>query len=210
MTRSIRQTGSGSAPAIPDVVIARIGVQSRAGDVASAFSGASGAAHAVVSAVHRAGVADADIATTDVGLQPVETGPWEDRRLEGYAATESLTVTIRDTDRAAAVLQAAATAAGDAARIESVSFAVSDGAGPLDRAREAAFADARRKAEHYASLAGVTLGAVVSIADEPSGHGPVPEVMFAARQAADSGPAMAVGERSVSARVVVEWELAQR
>ncbi|WP_415847545.1 SIMPL domain-containing protein, partial [Tsukamurella strandjordii] len=107
MTSTIRQTGTGSAPAVPDVVIARIGVQTRASDVAAAFTGASAAAHAVVAAVRAAGVADGDIATTDVGLQAVETGPWEDRRLEGYAASESLTVTVRDTGRAAAVLQAA-------------------------------------------------------------------------------------------------------
>jgi uncharacterized protein YggE len=209
MTRSIRQTGTGTAPAVPDVVIARIGVQSRAGDVSSAFDGASIAAHAVVSAVRAAGIGDADIATTNVGLQPVETGPWEDRRLEGYSASESLTLTIRDTGRAAAVLQAATTAAGNAARIESVTFAVSDGDAALEQAREAAFADARRHAEQYARLAGATLGAVLTIADEPSGFGPVTEVMFASKQASDSGPAMQVGERSVSARVVVEWELSQ-
>ncbi|GIZ95835.1 hypothetical protein TTY48_04470 [Tsukamurella sp. TY48] len=206
MTSTIRQTGTGSAPAVPDVVIARIGVQTRASDVAAAFTGASAAAHAVVAAVRAAGVADGDIATTDVGLQAVETGPWEDRRLEGYAASESLTVTVRDTGRAAAVLQAAAAAAGDAARIESVTFAVSDGDGPLERAREAAFADARRRAEQYARLAGAALGPVRSIADEPAGPGPMPGVMFASKQS-DSGPAMAVGERSVSAQVTVEWEL---
>ncbi|GAA1079129.1 SIMPL domain-containing protein [Tsukamurella spumae] len=208
MTRTIRQTGTGSAVAIPDVVIARIGVEHRAPDVVAAFSGAGDAARAVVAAVRAAGVADADIATSDVGLQTVETGPWEDRRLEGYAASESLVVTVRDVANAAWVLQAATVAARDATRIDSVTFALSDGAAPAAAARDAAFADARAKAEQYARLSGDALGAVLSIADDPS-SAPRPQMMLAAKAAAapGSGPAMEAGERIVTAQVVVEWEL---
>lgn len=209
MTRTIRQTGSGAATAMPDVVIARIGVEVRAEDVATAFSGAGDAARAVVAAVRAAGVAEGDVATSDVGLQAVETGPWENRRLEGYAATESLTVTIRTVADGAAVLQAAATAAGDAARIQSVTFALSDGAAPAAAAREAAFAHAKAKAEQYAGLAGDALGAVLSITEEPA-HSPRADVQFAAKSlaaAAPSGPAMEAGEQEVTAQVTVEWEL---
>ncbi|TWS25990.1 DUF541 domain-containing protein [Tsukamurella sputi] len=209
MTRTIRQTGSGAAAATPDVVIARIGVEFRAGDVATAFAGSGDAARAVVAAVRAAGVADADVATSDVGLQAVETGPWEDRRLEGYAASESLVLTIRDVDDAARVLQAAATAAGDAARIQSVVFALSDGDAPAAAAREAAFAHAKAKAEQYAHLTGDTLGAVLSIVDDP-GASPHADVHFAAKSLAAApaaGPAMEAGERRVTARVTVEWEL---
>ncbi|WP_019204095.1 SIMPL domain-containing protein [Tsukamurella sp. 1534] len=207
MTRSIRLTGTGSAPAIPDVVVARVGVEKRAADVQSAFAGAGDAARAVVDAVRAAGVAEADVATTDLGLQTVETGPWEDRRLEGYSATEALVLTVRDVADAARVLQAVAVAAGDAARIDSVTFALSDGERPAAAAREAAFADARARAEQYAALAGASLGAVLSIVDEPRAA-PQREVMFAARAAPGGGaPAMHAGERTVSARVTVEWEL---
>ncbi|MGX9295266.1 SIMPL domain-containing protein [Tsukamurella paurometabola] len=208
MSRTIRLTGSGTATATPDVVIARIGVEFRAGDVATAFSGAGEAARAVVAAAHAAGVSSGDVATSDVGLQAVETGPWEDRRLEGYAASESLTVTVRSVGDAAAVLQAAATAAGDAARIQSVTFALSDGAGPAAAAREAAFTDARTRAEQYAALSGDALGAVLAITDDPA-PGPRAEVHFAAKSmaAAPAGPAMEAGERAVTARVTVEWEL---
>lgn len=208
MTRTIRLTGSGVAAAIPDVVIARIGVEVRAEDVATAFSGAGDAARAVVAAVRAAGVADGDVATSDLGLQAVETGPWEDRRLEGYAATESLTVTIRSVADAADVLQAAATAAGDAARIQSVTFALSDGAAPAAAARGAAFADAKAKAEQYAGLSGDDLGAVLSITDEAS-PAPRAEVHMAMKSVAatPAGPALEAGERAVTARVTVEWEL---
>lgn len=207
--RTIRQTGTGQAFATPDTVVAQVGVQVRADDVATAFTGAGEAARAVVAAVRAAGVAPADVATADLTLQAVETGPWEDRRLEGYAAGESLTVTVRDTAAAAAVLQAAATAAGDAARISSVTFAVSDGAAPAARAREAAFADAKARAEQYARLSGNALGAVLSITDEAAAA-PRPEIMFAARTsgAPSGGPALEAGEQAITARVTVEWELA--
>ncbi|NMD54879.1 MULTISPECIES: SIMPL domain-containing protein [Tsukamurella] len=209
MSRTIRLTGTGVATATPDVVIARIGVEFRAADVATAFTGAGAAARAVVAAVHEAGVSEGDVATSNVGLQPVETGPWEDRRLDGYAATESLTVTIRTVADAAAVLQAAASAAGDAARIQSVTFTVSDGAAPAAAAREAAFAHAKAKAEQFAGLSGDALGAVLSITDDSS-PSPRAEVHVAAKSlaaAAPAGPAMEAGEQEVGAQVTVEWEL---
>ncbi len=102
----------------------------------------------------------------------------------------------------------AADAAGDAARIRSVAFALSDGAAPAAAAREAAFADARRQAEQYAGLTGDGLGAVLHLSDDPS-SAPRAEVHFAARvgSAAPAGPAMEPGEQTVTARVTVEWEL---
>lgn len=207
MTRSIRQTGSGAATAIPDVVLARIAIRRQEADVAAAFRLAGEAARAAVSAVRAAGVAEADIATTDVSLQSVESGPWEDRRLDGYAASESLAITIREIASASDVLHAALSAAGDCARIDSVEFSVSDGDGAAEAARAAAFADARTRAEQYAALAGARLGSVLSIVDEPGNSGPAPRMVMASRTADSTGPAMAAGERSVTARVAVEWEL---
>ncbi len=78
MPRSIRLTGTGTTTAAPDLVIARIGVEFRGDDVRTAFAGAGRASRAVVDAVRAAGVAEHDVATSNVSLQAVETGPWED------------------------------------------------------------------------------------------------------------------------------------
>ena len=50
-------------------------------------------------------------------------------------------------------------------RLEGISFAAGDPSLALAEAREAAVADARRKAGHFADLAGVALGAVTSIVE---------------------------------------------
>ena len=61
-----------------------------------------------------------------------------------------------------------------------------DPSAALAQAREAAFADARAKAEHLAALADATLGQVEAVA-EGGGAGPVPPGGFAAMAKADVG-----------------------
>ncbi len=59
-------------------------------------------------------------------------------------------------------MSALAERVGDRLVVESVSLVVSDRQPVEDRAREAAYADARRRATHLAELAGERLGLVVS------------------------------------------------
>src|SRR5436190_2026760 len=63
--------------------------------------------------------------------------------------------------------------AAGATDVWNVEFLVSDPGKALDQAREAAIADARRKAEVYARAAGITLGRVVSIEEESGASSPV-------------------------------------
>ena len=80
-----------------------------------------------------------------------------------------------------------------------VEFLVSDPGKALDQAREAAIADARRKAEVYARAAGVTLGHVVSIEEESGPLAPVPKRALA--QSAGTQMPIAPGENTLRATV---------
>jgi len=96
-------------------------------------------------------------------------------------------------------------AVGDDIRVHGVGLQVDDDDELRRQARDAAFADAREKAEQYASLAGRALGPVRSI-DESGGH--VVSVQTAVRRGG-SGPMMAapLGEQAVSVGVVVVFDL---
>jgi uncharacterized protein len=83
---------------------------------------------------------------------------------------------------------------------------VGDQAGVLAAAREAAWRDARARAEQYAVLAGVGLGRVVRIEELAGGRPVVPLAGRYEAQAA-AGPAVEVGEAEVRARVAVTWAL---
>ena len=74
-------------------------------------------------------------------------------------------MTIREIGRIGDVLDRVV--AVGATDVGPVTFLVSDAWKALDQAREAAIADARRKAEVYAKAAGLQLGRVEWITEEP-------------------------------------------
>ena len=95
---------------------------------------------------------------------------------------------LLDLSRVGSLLVAAIDAGGDGARIDGISFSHRDAAALEREARDAAFADARAKAEQYAGLAGQALGEVRHVV-EGGGDGPVAlrkGVMMAARRGARS------------------------
>ncbi|MBW2542354.1 MAG: SIMPL domain-containing protein, partial [Deltaproteobacteria bacterium] len=89
----------------------------------------------------------------------------EQPEIVGYAVSNRVSVKVRDLDTVSDVLDDAAEAGGDAARVSGISFAVDEPEQYESEARKAAVEDARKRAEELAALAGVKLGEVRSIAE---------------------------------------------
>jgi hypothetical protein len=205
MPDHVEVLGTGSASAVPDVVVLDARVQCEASDVAGALGAATGRVTTALQAVADHGVAPADRRTTGMGVGT----RWdrEGRGVVGYTAHQSLRIVVRDRERVGELIKALARAAGDAFGLDGVSLEVADPAPLLERARTAAFEDARAKAEQYAALAGRPLGPVLRVSERPDPGMPVPR--FAASAAMDSGGAMPVeaGESTVGATVTVRFGL---
>ena len=117
-------------------------------------------ARKVVASLRGHGVAAADIRTTDVSLNP----DYDNRGvIDGYDASESLTVHVHPLTRVGTVLTAASTAAGNAVSIDNLSFDIADNTALLAAARASAFNNAKAAASQYAQLGGASLGHVISI-----------------------------------------------
>ena len=84
--------------------------------------------------------------------------------------------------------------------IRGISFLISDASKRLDEARGQAIADAKRKAELYASAAGVTLGPAVTISEQTNPNFVPMRRMAAAMPAAAP---VAPGEETLSVSVTV-------
>lgn len=205
MSDHVEVTGSGTASAVPDVVVLDTRVQCEATDVASALGTASERVAAVVEAAAGHGVAPADRRTTGMGVST----RWdrEGRAIVGYTAHQTLRLLVRDRERVGDLIGALAEAAGDAFGLDGVTLEVADRGPLLESARTAAFEDARAKAEQFAALAGRPLGAVLRVTEEHDRAMPMPR--FAARAAMDAGGGMPVeaGESSVTASVTVRFGL---
>jgi len=198
-------TGEGSVSVAPDHAEVRIGVTTRTRTVKEGVDTNSRTMAAIMAALRDAGVADKDIQTARFSIQPVYASEVSrnEPKLSGYSVANHVNVTIRDIGKVGDLLdRVVAAGAND---IGNVAFLVSDVSKALDRAREAAIADARRKAEVYAQASGVQLGRVEWITEDGGVGRPVPMM---ARTAAAPVP-IATGEDTLRVRVSVGFDMAR-
>jgi uncharacterized protein YggE len=196
-------TGIGEIAAAPDMATVTLGVTTTAKTARAAMTENSGQLTEVLTTLKAAGIAPRDLQTSGLSLQPNWTNDPNGgvSRIEGYMAANQLAVRVRDLAALGTMLDAAI---GDGANtLNGVQFAIGAPAALLDGAREAAVADARHRAEIFATAAGVTLGPVLLISEAQAGYDPQPKF---ARAAMDSVPVEG-GELSVSASVTITWEL---
>jgi uncharacterized protein YggE len=116
-------------------------------------------------------------------------------------------VTVRALDAVGAILESAADRIGNALLVDAVRLDVADRSEGMHRARDAAFADARAKAEQYAALSDARLGAVLGVAE--SGAVPMagPRMAYAAREVAAASMPVEGGDLELHASVTVTWQL---
>ncbi len=197
----ITVSGEGEAGIVPDLAVLRGGVTSAGKSAREASEANAKAMSAVMAAIKAAGIADQDVQTSRLSLQPVRDPNRNELRIVGFQAINQVTIRICDTAKIADVIDRLVSAGAN--DIHGISFIVSSPSKALDTAREAAIADARRKAETYARAANVKLGAPVTITEEGSVT-PGPVMM---RSAAQASTPVSVGEEIQRVSVTVSYEL---
>lgn len=195
--------GTGRAGAAPDVVRIDLAAESSAIAVHAALADATAGLARMREALTAAGVQGTDLRTTDTSVH-VDHG--SGGRPQGYVARLGLSATVRDIATAGTVVQEALAEGGETARLSGLTFSHSDPSELLTTAREAAFADARAKAEAYASLSARTLGEVSAVDETGGGAVPLPRSMAMAAPLADM--TVEGGLQEVSVSVVVRWNWA--
>ena len=194
-------TGEATVAVAPDTAMIRLGVSTQEKTAREASEANAKQMTAVLAAIKDTGVADRDIQTSRLSLQPqYDPNKSGTARLTGFQASNQVTVRIRDIDKLPTVLDRAITAGAN--EMSGIEFVVSEQSKLLDQARDDAIADAHRKAEIYAKAAGAKLGRVVSITEE--GSPPPPRPIQAMRAGAVP---IAPGEQTLRAIVTVSYEL---
>ncbi len=199
--------GVGRVTGTPDVLRATLGVSLRRGDVSSALQDANKLQTSVRESLRRNGVAVADLQTSDVSIYPSYDNKGKPN---GYQVSETLTAKLRNLEKAGKALTDAVNAGGNSATLQGVSFALEDNAALLAKARDAAFADAKSKAQRYADLAGVPLGALQLVTEsvsEPSNPSPYASGATGAFDAARAAVPVDAGTSQLSVSVRVRWAL---
>lgn len=201
---TIAVSGHGEVQLTPDALRLELSVEVSAIGAADALTAARTTMADVRHAVSGVGVATADQQTSGFNL-------WQrhDRNgtPNGYQASESLALLLRDPTAVDVVLTVAGEAAGDRLRVGGVGFTVLDPGAARDDARRLALAEAERVARVYADAAGRSLGPLVSVAEGGSrivGRRRMGNV-HAESMAMDAG--MEPGTQTVGVDVTAEWHL---
>jgi uncharacterized protein YggE len=161
---TISVTGTGRVILTPDVADLRLGVLVQRSTVRAARADAAKAMTAVITALKKVGLADADIQTSAINLQPLyDYSNGNAPRLTGYQFSNSVAATVRKLDVLGDAIDDAL--AAGATSLDSVTFRVDDETKAEAQARTGAMADAKGKAQALASAAGVSIQGVSSITE---------------------------------------------
>ncbi len=208
MSNTISVSGNGEVTGTPDTLIVDLGVQVMRPTVDAATGESARLAQAVIDALKAEGVAEKDIQTTNYSIWPEYDYRNDTQTLRGYRVSNTVSAKIRDLDKAGGVIDAATAAGGNDVIVNNIRFDLEADGALITAAREAAWNDAKAKAEQLAALAEVQLGKAVSIS-ETSSPSPPPIAYATARAeaGADFATPIQPGEASVSVVVQVQFAI---
>lgn len=197
---------TGEVNRVPDLAIISAGVVTRAATARQAMQQAANKMARVRAALSKAGIADRDIQTTTIQLNPDYA--YENNRpprLTGYNASNQVTVRFRDVASAGEILDALV--AEGANSINGPNLTIDKPEAALDEARARAVAAGRARAELFARSMGLRVVRVVAVS-ETGGNYPVPPPMPMMRaEAADASTKIDPGEQKLQVNLAMTFEL---
>lgn len=203
---TITLMGRGSIEQPPDVAMINVGVQVEAKTAAEAMAQQATNMNGVFAAVKAAGIADRDMQTGNMSLNPVYEYPNNARpRLTGYQASNSITIKVRKLDTLGKTLDAVVKGGGNT--INGISFSVDQPDKFQNEARVEAIKDAAAKAELYAMAVGYKVKRIVTISEQEFYPQPPMPVMMRMQDMAAASTPIAAGEVSLVQTVNVVFEL---
>jgi uncharacterized protein YggE len=207
---TLNLSASGESKVTPDLATITLGVQTDGATAAGALSANAAQMNKVVAALKKAGIADRDIQTSSLNVNPqyvyVQNEP---PKLNGYQASNQVTIQVRDLTKLGQTVDA--TVGAGATNVGGISFGLQNPQAAEDAARLDAVKALQAKADLYARATGYKIVRLVSLG-EGGGYTPSPPPMpmyaMAKREMADSSPVSA-GELKVRIDVSATYELAK-
>ncbi len=179
--QTVSVTGVGRVNLTPDRAGFTVGVQTVAPSLGAATQENAARMTAIVAALRKAGATDRELRTTGLSIYPQQIGP---------------------------LLEAAVQAGANS--VSGVNFSVSDSARGRDTGLQAAFADAKAKADVLARAAGRSIGRALAITEGGAAMPPMPMPMYRhaeMAQAASYAAPVESGAEEIAFTVSVVFEL---
>jgi uncharacterized protein YggE len=204
LERTVSVSATGTVAAEPDIAHISAGVTTEGDTAMDAIARNNTVMAKVIEGLKAAGIAARDIQTTTLNVEPRYSQPKDGRpgTVSGYRVVNQVRLTVREVKRLGEVLDQAI--ALGANQINSIGFDIANAETLKDEARKQAMANAKRRAELYATAAGVQLGQVLRISES------VMEAVgrpMAGRALAASSVPIEAGTRTLTVEVHVTYAL---
>jgi uncharacterized protein YggE len=211
ITQSIAVTrldfnATGDLTRVPDIAVISAGVVTKAATAQAALQQAAARMERVRAALKSAGVADRDIQTSNINLEPQYA--YENNqppRLTGYSATNQLSIRFRDIANAGKILDALV--AQGANTINGPNLTIDHPEAALDEARAKAVAAGRARAEIYARSLGLRVVRIVAVSESGGYAVPPPMPMAVQRMSANAETRIDPGEQKLEVNLAMVFEL---
>lgn len=203
-------TGTGLATGTPDLLTVTVSVNVTGSSAQAAMSSDDSATASVISALTGGGVAQRDVQTTGLSLEPNYVESHGTTVLDGYSVDNEVVASIHDIATAGTTVDSITTAAGDAVQIQSLQFSIADPRALEDTARQDAVHQAVAHAATMAAAAGERLGQVCSLTDQTSSDEENVSPDFGAIASASKAPSVVpleAGTQQESAQVRIVYSL---
>ena len=197
---------TGEVTRVPDIVRISAGVVTQAPTATAAIADNARRMASVRAALKAAGIADRDIQTSAINLNPdyryVEN---QSPVLTGYRASNDVNVRFRDIANTGKILDALV--AQGANQINGPTLAIDKPEEAMDEARIAALTTAQARAQLYAAKLGKHVARIVAISETGASSPYPPPMPFMAARAATADTKIEPGEQTVSVSLSVTFEL---
>ena len=190
----------------PDTATLNAGVTTNAKTAEAAMADNAAKMNAVMTALRRAGIAEKDVQTSGLSLNPQYVyNQNEPPKLTGYDATNTVTAKVRNLKNVGKAIDAIVSVGSN--QINGVSFSIDEPDALLDNARRAAMKNASARAQLYAYATGLKVARIVSISESGAAPPVVPMPIAYARAEMKVATPVAPGELTLTAHVDVTYEL---
>lgn len=191
---------------VPDIATLSTGVVTRAADANAAMRANAEQMGKVVAAIKAAGIADKDVQTSGISLNPTyHYGDNQPPKITGYEAHNTVNVVVRDISRLGKIIDSLASVGAN--QINGPSFDVENKDEAYDEARRKAMEKAQARAGMYAKTLDMKVRRIVSINEGSRTQPPIPVMRVQAMEMKAADTSVSPGENTLGVNLEVVFEL---
>ncbi|WP_309662627.1 SIMPL domain-containing protein [Sphingomonas sp.] len=199
-------TATGEVTRVPDLATISAGVVTRSVTASAAIQQNASRMERVRAALKSAGIADRDIQTSTISLNPEYR--YENNlppKLTGYTASNQVNIRFRDIRNSGQILDALVSEGAN--QINGPNLSIDHPEAALDEARAKAATAGRARAELYARALGMRVVRLLSVSESGGYSAPPPRAMEMRAQSADASTKIDPGEQQLQVTLAMTFEL---